>query len=130
MLTHPVYAGRMPFNRMDARSRRRKSEAEQVFAKVPAVIEAHVFAEVQSLLKARNPRDDCSPRGERTHPADWPGGLRHLPRRDDAQDGYLEVRQGAQVLRLLKLRPEGKDGMQGQVDPDGQARRARDDASG
>jgi hypothetical protein len=56
MLTHPVYAGRMPFNRMDARSRRR-SEAEQVFAKVPAIIEPHVFGEV--------PTRDCSPRGER-----------------------------------------------------------------
>jgi hypothetical protein len=121
MLTHPVYAGRMPFNRMDARSRRRKSEAEQVFAKVPAIIEPHVFGEV--------PTRDCSPRGERTHPADRVGGLRHLPRRDDAQDGYLEVRQGASVLRLLELRPEGKDGVQGPVDPDGQARRARDDTS-
>ena len=56
MLSHPVYAGRMRFNRSEARSRRRKSEAEHVFAEVPAIIEPHIFEQVQSLLKARNPR--------------------------------------------------------------------------
>ncbi len=56
MLTHPVVAGRMPFNRTEARSRRRKAEAEHVFAQVPAIIEPHVFEQAQSLLKARNPR--------------------------------------------------------------------------
>jgi len=56
MLTHSVYAGRMRFNRFEARSRRRKSEAEHVFAEVPAIIEPQVFAHVQGLLKARNPR--------------------------------------------------------------------------
>ena len=56
MLSHPVYSGRMRFNRAEARSRRRKSESEHVFAEVPAIIEPHVFEQVQSLLKARNPR--------------------------------------------------------------------------
>jgi site-specific DNA recombinase len=56
MLSHPVYAGRMRFNREEARSRRRKSESEHVFAEVPAIIEPYVFEQVQSLLKARNPR--------------------------------------------------------------------------
>jgi len=56
MLSHPVYAGRMPFNRMEARSGRRKLESEQVFAQVPEIIEPQVFEQVQSLLKARNPR--------------------------------------------------------------------------
>jgi site-specific DNA recombinase len=56
MLTHPVYGGRMPFNRLEARSRRRKSVSEQVFAKVPAIIEPGVFERVQTLLKERNPR--------------------------------------------------------------------------
>jgi site-specific DNA recombinase len=56
LLSHPVYAGRMRFNRSEARSRRRKSEAEHVFAEVPAIIEPHVFERVQSLLKSRNPR--------------------------------------------------------------------------
>ena len=35
LLSNPVYGGRMRFNRSDSRSRRRKSEAEQVFAAVP-----------------------------------------------------------------------------------------------
>jgi site-specific DNA recombinase len=56
MLTHPVYGGRMPFNRLEARSRRRKSVSEQVFADVPAIIEPGVFERVQTLLKERNPR--------------------------------------------------------------------------
>ena len=56
LLTHPVYAGRMPFNRMEARSGRRKAESERVFAEVPAIIEPQVFEHVQSQLKARNPR--------------------------------------------------------------------------
>jgi site-specific DNA recombinase len=56
MLTHPVYSGRMRFNRSEARSRRRKSEPEHVFAEVPAIIEPPSFERVQALLKARNPR--------------------------------------------------------------------------
>jgi site-specific DNA recombinase len=56
LLSHPVYGGRMRFNRCEARSKRRKSEVEHVFAEVPAIIEPHVFERVQSLLKVRNPR--------------------------------------------------------------------------
>ena len=56
LLSHPVYGGRMRFNRSEARTGRRKSEAEQVFAAVPAIIDPAVFAQVQSLLKSRNPR--------------------------------------------------------------------------
>ena len=56
MLSHPVYGGRMRFNRHEARSGRRKREAEQVFADVPAIIEPQMFERVQSLLKERNPR--------------------------------------------------------------------------
>ena len=56
LLTHPVYGGRMRFNRQEARTGRRKAEAEQVFADVPAIIEPAVFSQVQSLLKGRNPR--------------------------------------------------------------------------
>ena len=56
MLTHPVYAGRMRFNRVEARSGRRKIASEQVFADVPAIIDPGVFEQIQSLLKARNPR--------------------------------------------------------------------------
>ena len=56
LLTHPVYAGRMRFNHMEARSGRRKGASEQVFADVPAIVEPATFEQVQSLLKARNPR--------------------------------------------------------------------------
>jgi site-specific DNA recombinase len=56
ILSHPVYGGRMRFNRYEARSGRRKSESEQVFADAPAIIEPQTFARVQSLLKERNPR--------------------------------------------------------------------------
>ena len=56
LLTHPVYAGRMPFNRFEARSGRRKAASEQVFAEVPAIVEPQVFERVQGQLKARNPR--------------------------------------------------------------------------
>jgi site-specific DNA recombinase len=56
LLAHPVYAGRMRFNHMEARSRRPKTSSEQVFAGVPAIIEPATFEQVQSLLKTRNPR--------------------------------------------------------------------------
>ena len=56
LLSHPVYGGRMRFNKSEARTGRRKSEAEQVFADVPPIIDPGVFAEVQSLLKARSPK--------------------------------------------------------------------------
>ncbi|MGE3702886.1 MAG: recombinase family protein, partial [Hyphomicrobiaceae bacterium] len=56
MLAHPVYAGRMRFNHVEARSRRRKSASEQVFADVPAIVEPAIFERVQSQLKTRNPR--------------------------------------------------------------------------
>ena len=56
LLTHPVYAGRMRFNRTEARSRRRKAESEHVFAEAPAIIEPALFEQVQRVLKARNPR--------------------------------------------------------------------------
>ena len=56
MLTHPVYGGRMRFNRHEGRTGRRKAENEHVFAEVPAIIEPTLFAKVQTLLKDRNPR--------------------------------------------------------------------------
>jgi site-specific DNA recombinase len=46
----------MRFNYVEARSRRRKSPSEQVFAEVPSIIEPQVFDAVQSNLKTRNPR--------------------------------------------------------------------------
>jgi DNA invertase Pin-like site-specific DNA recombinase len=56
LLRHSVYAGRMLFNRTEARSRRRKGEAEHVFAEVPAIVEPRLFEQTQRLLTVRNPR--------------------------------------------------------------------------
>ena len=46
----------MRFNYVEARSRRRKSDGEHVFANVPEIIEPAMFERVQGLLKQRNPR--------------------------------------------------------------------------
>ena len=40
----------------DARTRRRKRDAEHYFADAPEIIEPDVFEAVQQLLKMRNPR--------------------------------------------------------------------------
>ena len=56
LLTNPVYGGRWRFNHVDSRTRRRKADAEQIFSDAPAIIAPEHFANVQALLKARNPR--------------------------------------------------------------------------
>ena len=56
MLCNTVYAGSMRFNRLEGRSRRRKSDAEQILVQVPAIVDPHVFEAVQTQLQARNPR--------------------------------------------------------------------------
>lgn len=56
MLSNTVYAGVARFNRVDSRTRTRKSEAEHVTADAPIIVDPPIFERVQSLLKARNPR--------------------------------------------------------------------------
>lgn len=56
LLTNPVYGGRWRFNHVDSKTRREKTDAEQIFADAPAIIAPDVFAGVQRLLKGRNPR--------------------------------------------------------------------------
>lgn len=56
LVTNPVYGGRWRFNYVEARTGRRKSDAEQIHADAPAIIEPVVFEAVQQLLKDRNPR--------------------------------------------------------------------------
>lgn len=56
LLTNPVYGGRWRFNHVDSRTRRRKAEAEHIFAEAPAIIPPEQFEHVQQLLKDRNPR--------------------------------------------------------------------------
>ena len=56
LLTNPVYGGRWRFNHVDSRTRRRKADAEQIFSDAPAIIPPEHFANVQALVKSRNPR--------------------------------------------------------------------------
>ena len=56
LLTNPVFNGRWRFNYLDSRSRRRKADAELIFADAPAIVTPEEFERVQQLLKNRNPR--------------------------------------------------------------------------
>ena len=56
MLTNPIYAGRMRFNRVEHKTKRVKPDSDLVYTDVPAIIEPAVFERVQAQLKARNPR--------------------------------------------------------------------------
>ena len=56
LITNPVYGGRWRFNTVEARTRRRKNDAEHIYADAPAIIEPQVFEAVQQILKKRNPR--------------------------------------------------------------------------
>ena len=49
-------AGKMRFNRQEARTGKHKPESEYVTAEVPAIIEPQMFERVQQQLKARNPK--------------------------------------------------------------------------
>jgi site-specific DNA recombinase len=46
----------MRYNRIEARTGRRKSDSELVVSDVPAIVQASVFERVQAQLKARNPK--------------------------------------------------------------------------
>lgn len=56
VLTNPVYKGILVFNRVCAKTRRRKPADELVQATVPAIIDADVFERVQAVLASRAPR--------------------------------------------------------------------------
>ncbi len=56
LLTNPVYAGRLRFNRKDSRTRRIKAEAEYVYCDADPIISSTIFDGVQRTLKSRNPR--------------------------------------------------------------------------
>ena len=56
LLTNPVYAGRMQFNRKESRPHRRKHASETISADVPRIVEPELFEGVQGALKARNPK--------------------------------------------------------------------------
>ena len=79
LLTHPVYAGRMPFNRLEARSGRRKAKSEQVFAEVPPIVErADVRARAEPAQGAES-AGHATAGHYRTGAAYGSRCLRHLP---------------------------------------------------
>lgn len=56
ILSAPIYAGESCFNVFEAKTGRKKQEAELVRTEVPAIIPQVEFARVQTLLHARSPR--------------------------------------------------------------------------
>jgi site-specific DNA recombinase len=56
ILTNTVYIGEWRFNVASSRTRQRKPDEEVVKIAVPAIIEQHLFEEVQRQLHARSPR--------------------------------------------------------------------------
>src|SRR5437868_14300455 len=54
-----------------------------------------------------------------TNPAHRLGGLRDLPWCNDLAYRDILDRRGPSLLHLLHVCPEGKDGMQGTIDPNG-----------
>jgi site-specific DNA recombinase len=56
ILTNTVYIGEWRFNMSSSRTRQRKPDDEVVKIAVPAIIEPHVFEQIQTQLRARSPR--------------------------------------------------------------------------
>jgi site-specific DNA recombinase len=56
ILTNTVYIGEWRFNVTSSRTRQRKPAEEVIKIAVPAIIEPHVFEQVQQQLHARSPR--------------------------------------------------------------------------
>jgi site-specific DNA recombinase len=56
ILTNTVYIGQWKFNKTSSRTRQRKPDEEVVTIPVPALIDPHVFEQVQRQLHARSPR--------------------------------------------------------------------------
>jgi site-specific DNA recombinase len=55
-LTNTVYIGQWKFNQISARTGKRKPASEVVTSPVPAIVEEHVFEQVQRQLHARGPK--------------------------------------------------------------------------
>ena len=125
LLTNPVYAGQ------DALQLRRGALASSQepwgarFCQRTGDRRTRDVREGSRLAQAAQPARDATAGGHGSDPAHGIGGLRHLSRGHDAQDRHLKDRQGASVLFLLDLRPAGPCGLQGPLDPHGQARQPR-----
>jgi site-specific DNA recombinase len=55
-LTNTVYIGQWKFNQISARTGKRKPASEVVTCSVPAIVDEHVFEQVQRQLHARGPK--------------------------------------------------------------------------
>jgi site-specific DNA recombinase len=56
LLTNTIYIGRWRFNQTSSRTRDKKPDEEIVEIAVPAIVEPHVFEQVQRQLHARSPK--------------------------------------------------------------------------
>jgi DNA invertase Pin-like site-specific DNA recombinase len=56
ILTNTIYIGECRFNVISSRTRQRKRDDEVVKVAVPAIVEPHVFEQIQAQLRARSPR--------------------------------------------------------------------------
>lgn len=56
ILTNTTYMGEWKFNRMSSRTGKWKPDEEVVTSAVPAIIEPHLFEQVQCQLNARSPK--------------------------------------------------------------------------
>ena len=56
LLTNTTYIGRWRFNKTSSRTRDKKPDEEVVEIAVPAIVEPHVFEQVQRQLHARSPK--------------------------------------------------------------------------
>jgi hypothetical protein len=48
MLLNTVYIGEWKFNQISSRTGKHKAESENVISKVPAIIDQHVFEQIQA----------------------------------------------------------------------------------
>jgi hypothetical protein len=120
ILTNTTYMGEWKFNRMSSRTGKWKADEEVVTSAVPAIIEPHLFEQVQRQLHARSPKV-IAPRVT-TGPILLTGlAVCATKRRNDAADRHLEDRCRPSLLYVLDLRPKGQDGLQGPVDTDSEA---------
>src|SRR5690349_10717703 len=56
ILTNTVYIGRWRFNQTSSKTHLKKADDEVIEISVPSIIDPYVFEQVQSRLKARNPK--------------------------------------------------------------------------
>ena len=56
ILTNTIYIGECRFNVTSSRTRQRKPDGEVVKIAVPAIVEPHLFEQIQAQLRARSPR--------------------------------------------------------------------------